>query len=192
MDTFVASATEQVWDLPELILKSRFASAVAAGAARYPIHLRLRFAARTDLDGLFDKIALDLGFQAERLEANALLLDSGEVFVMGRGSRKKSYCSCHFNIWSRTPAAAEQARESILSLVRDSRIVEPMFSIDWHFLTGRGDLESASIEELADDVLLDEEYPDGEGGINRFIERYLAADETVLVLQGPRKLARRV
>jgi hypothetical protein len=98
----------------------------------------------------------------------------------------------HFSIWSRTPAAAEQARESILSPVRDSRIVEPMFSIDWHFLTGRGELESASIEELADDVLLDEEYPDGEGGINRFIERYLAADETVLVLQGPRKLARRV
>lgn len=94
MDTFVASATEQVWDLPELILKSRFASAVAAGAARYPIHLRLRFAARTDLDGLFDRIALDLGFQAERLEANALLLDSEEVIGMGRGSRKKTYCSC--------------------------------------------------------------------------------------------------
>lgn len=183
--SFIATATQQVWDFPDLILKSRIAAAIASGAARYPVCRRLRFAARTELDPLFDSIALDLGYRAERLDASALMLDGDEVFIVGRGGRKASYCSCHFSIWARTPQAAEHARASILALVEDSRIVEPMFSIDWHFLTGRGELESASIEELADDVLLDEAYPDVEGGINGFIDRYLRADETVLVLQGP-------
>jgi SpoVK/Ycf46/Vps4 family AAA+-type ATPase len=60
-----------------------------------------------------------------------------------------------------------------------------MFSIDWHFLTGKGELQSAAIEELADDVLHDEAYPELPGGVNAFIRSYLDAPETVLVLQGP-------
>jgi SpoVK/Ycf46/Vps4 family AAA+-type ATPase len=60
-----------------------------------------------------------------------------------------------------------------------------MFSIDWHFLTSGGDLESASIEEMANDVLYDRAYPEIKDGVRGFIERYLGAPETVLVLQGP-------
>jgi hypothetical protein len=60
-----------------------------------------------------------------------------------------------------------------------------MFTIDWHFLTGRGELENASIEELANDQILDAAYPYLAGGVQSFIERYLSSPETVLVLQGP-------
>jgi hypothetical protein len=60
-----------------------------------------------------------------------------------------------------------------------------MFSIDWHFLTARGELESATIEEMANDVLRDGAYPAIQGGVHAFIARYLDAPETVLVLQGP-------
>jgi SpoVK/Ycf46/Vps4 family AAA+-type ATPase len=60
-----------------------------------------------------------------------------------------------------------------------------MFTINWHFLTGRGDVESASIEEMVDEPILDDAYPEIEGGVRAFIERYLDARETVLVLQGP-------
>jgi SpoVK/Ycf46/Vps4 family AAA+-type ATPase len=60
-----------------------------------------------------------------------------------------------------------------------------MFSVEWHFLCGNGQLESACIEEMADDVLRDRAYPEIEGGVRAFIERYLDAPETVLVLQGP-------
>jgi SpoVK/Ycf46/Vps4 family AAA+-type ATPase len=38
---------------------------------------------------------------------------------------------------------------------------------------------------MADDVLRDRAYPDIAGGVRGFIERYLAAPESVLVLQGP-------
>jgi SpoVK/Ycf46/Vps4 family AAA+-type ATPase len=59
-----------------------------------------------------------------------------------------------------------------------------MFSIDWHFLSG-GDIESACIEEMADEIVHDGAYPEIKGGVRNFIARYLDAPETVLVLQGP-------
>ncbi|MEO8008509.1 MAG: AAA family ATPase, partial [Betaproteobacteria bacterium] len=72
-----------------------------------------------------------------------------------------------------------------LAMAGSTRITEPMFSIDWHFVSSGGGLESASIEELADDVLCDGAYPEIKGGVHSFIARYLDAPETVLVLQGP-------
>jgi hypothetical protein len=59
-----------------------------------------------------------------------------------------------------------------------------MFTINWHFLSGT-EVESAEIEEIADGALLDEAYPELKGGVQSFIERYLDAKETILVLQGP-------
>ena len=64
-------------------------------------------------------------------------------------------------------------------------ITEPMFSIEWNFLTSQRELESAVIDEMADDVLRDRAYPEIKGGVRAFIERYLDVPETVLVLQGP-------
>jgi SpoVK/Ycf46/Vps4 family AAA+-type ATPase len=76
-------------------------------------------------------------------------------------------------------------RAAIVAEAGAARITEPMFSIDWHFLTSNGELESASIEEMADDVLYDRAYPELAGGVAHFIDRYLTSSETVLVLQGP-------
>jgi hypothetical protein len=180
-----AVASHQVWDFSDLVLKQRFARAIEAGASRYAIHRRLRFAARTDLQLLFDRLALEPGWRAQRIESSSLILDSDGAYVVGHGGRKANYCSCYFNIWAGTVAAADRVRDAILAQVAGTRIVEPMFSIDWHFLTSKGELESASIEEMADDVLLDEAYPDLAAGVPDFIARFLAADETVLVLQGP-------
>lgn len=181
----VTSISAKVWDLSELILKSRFARALEEGAGRYPIHRGLRFAARTDLEALLDSIALDAAWRAERMDANSLILDAEGLFVSAYGGRKSDYCSCYFAIWAAGPDRADEVRARILEKVADTRITEPMFSIDWHFLTSKGELESASIEEMADDVLHDQAYPEIAGGVRGFIQRYLDAPETVLVLQGP-------
>src|SRR5438132_526121 len=53
------------------------------------------------------------------------------------------------------------------------------------FAAGKGELENASIEEMADDVLCDAAYPELKDGVRAFIARYLDAPVTVLVLQGP-------
>jgi hypothetical protein len=167
------------------VVKSRFARALEEGASRYPVFRSLRFAARTDLEGLLDAIALDPAWRAERLDSNSLILDGEGLFVSGYGGRKADYCSCAFAIWASDPVRADEARERLLGKAAGTRITEPMFSIDWHFLTSKGELESASIEEMADDVLHDRAYPEIDGGVHDFIARYLDAPETVLVLQGP-------
>lgn len=182
---FSVGVNLDIWDFADLALKARFAKALEEGAAQYPVQRSLRFAARADLEGLFDELALGLGWRAQRLESGAMVLDADGLFVSAYGGRKSDYCSCYFGIWARSVELAGQARDAILGCVGDARILEPMFSIDWHFLTAKGELQNATIEEMADDVLYDEAYPDVAGGVSRLIREYLDADETVLVLQGP-------
>lgn len=177
--------SQQQWDTTEFILNMRFADAIEQGAKKYPIYRDLRFAARTELESLFDDLALDSQWQAVRIDSRSLLLESDQAIISCRGSRKSSYCSCYFSIWGSSIEIVDQIRDSILQRVENSVIQEPMFSINWHFLTSKQELQNANIEELADDVLLDTAYPDIEQGVKTFIEQYIAADETVLVLQGP-------
>lgn len=180
-----SALTVKVWDFADAVLKSRFARALETGVARYPVHRSLRCAARLGLELLFDRIALDLGWSAQRLDSHSMILEGEGLFVTAYGGRKADYCSCFFGIWSDTPVRAAHVRESILDLIGSARVTDPMFTIEWNFLTSKGELESASIEELADDVLHDEAYPELSGGVTRFVERYLDSPETVLVLQGP-------
>jgi hypothetical protein len=177
--------TQNVWDFADLTLKLRFARALEEGATRYPIHRSVRFAARIELETLFDDLALNLGWRAQRIDSRSLILDADGLFVTASGARKADYCSCYFGVWADSAARAGAARQALLERVAETRIREPMFSIDWHFLTAKGELESADIEELADDVLYDEAYPKLVGGVSAFVGGYLEAAETVLVLQGP-------
>ncbi|MDR2164137.1 MAG: AAA family ATPase [Zoogloeaceae bacterium] len=172
------------WELCNLLLNTRLYRALESGASRYPIYRRQRFAARENLQTLFDRMATELGWCAQRPGWNSIILDGPDFLVRGQGSAKTHYCSCFFSIWAGSVASAEDVQKRLLNLVGAARIQEPMFSIDWHFLTAKGELESASIEEMADDALLDEAYPELSGGVTPFIRRYLDAPETVLVLQG--------
>lgn len=173
------------WDTAGALLKVRLAGAIEDAVTRYPIHRTLQFASRRALDDLFDALALELGWRAHRFDTNQLVLESDGLFAIARGYRKNDYCSSRIGIWADSGERAASAMDAILALVGSSRISEPMFTIDWHFVTGRGELENASIEELANDVILDEAYPYIAGGVNDFIQRYLASPETVLVVQGP-------
>ena len=176
---------KNIFDFTDLVLKSRFAQALAEGSTGYPVYRSLRFAARATLETLFDELALKSGWRAQRLASYSMILDSAGIFIGARGTRKTEYCSCHFDIWSHSVSQAEAAHQTILDIVGQRYIADPMFSIDWHFLTAKNELESASIEEMADDVLYDESYPEIKEGVTSFIQRYLEAPETVLVLQGP-------
>jgi hypothetical protein len=177
--------TKNVWSFADMTLKLRFARALEEGTTRYPIHRSLRFAARIELETLFDDLALNLGWRAQRLDSRLLILDAEGLFVTATGGRKAEYCSCYFELWADSADRAEAARQALLARVATTRIREPMFSIDWHFLTAKGELESAEIEEMADDTLHDEAYPKLADGVAAFVRAYLDADETVLVLQGP-------
>ena len=177
--------TKQVHYLSDLVLQTRFAQALHEGVARYPVCRELRFAARVELEVLLDAIALEPAWRAERLNVESALLDTEGMFATAYGSRKADYSSFRFYIWAADLARAEETKQRILAKAGSTRITEPMFSIDWHFTAGKSELESATIEEMADDVLCDAAYPEIKGGVRDFIARYLDAPETVLVLQGP-------
>jgi hypothetical protein len=176
--------TMRVWDFAALVLNNRFAKALEDGASRYPIFRQLRFAARIELEVLLDAIALDPAWRAERINGEFLILDGDGLFVSAWGRRKLDYCSTAFYIWAADLARAEAAKERILANAGPTRVTEPMFTIDWYFPSGHG-IDSASIEEMANDVLRDCAYPEIKGGVRSFIARYLDSPETVLVLQGP-------
>src|SRR6266446_2327678 len=152
--------SKQVYYLADLVLQNRLARALEEGAARYPIYRKLRFAARIELEVLLDAIALDPAWRAERVNATTLIVDGDGLFAAAYGNLKADYCSCTFYIWSADLARAEEAKQRILAKAGSTRITEPMFSIDWHFFSSKGALESASIEEMADDVLRDAAYPE--------------------------------
>ncbi len=176
--------TQQIFDFSALVLRNRQARALEQGAARYPILRDLRFAARIELEVLFDAIALDEAWHAERINAEFMILDGDGLFVSAHGRRKLDYCSTVFYLWAADFARAAAAKERILAKAGSTRITEPMFTVDWYYPAGRGG-DFATIEELANDVLRDAAYPEIPGGVKSFIARYLDAPESVLVLQGP-------
>jgi hypothetical protein len=180
-----AGLTCEVSDVPEMVFKARVAQALQQGISRYPIYRQVHFAARVELEALLDAIAMDLSWHAERIESTYMVLDGEGMYATGWGRRKAEYCSVSFGVWARDPQRAEEVRARILAKAAATRITQPMFTINWHFRTGQGGVDSASIEEIADDALLDEAYPEIVGGVRSFIESYLDAKETVLVLQGP-------
>jgi hypothetical protein len=179
------AVTKQTRHVGAMVLENRLAVALDEGVSRYPIYRMLRFAARVELEVLFDAIALDPAWRAERVHAETMLVDGDGVFVAAYGTRNADYCSCAFHIWAADVARAEAAKERLHAKAGSTRITEPTFSIEWTFLSSSGGLESAYIEELATDVVRDRAYPEAQGGVKAFIDRYLAAPETVLVLQGP-------
>ena len=177
-DQFIG-VTREVHYLGHLVLDNRIARALGEGVSRYPIYRVVRFAARVELDVLFDAIALDPAWRAERIGSGEALIDGDGVFIAAYGSRKVDYCSCAFYIWAADVARAEAAKQRLLDKAGSTRITEPMFSVEWTFVTAHGGLESAYIEELANEVLRDRAYPEITGGVRAFIDRYLRAPETV-------------
>jgi ATPase family associated with various cellular activities (AAA) len=176
--------TREVYDLWNLVLDQRMARALNEGVPRYPIYRTVHYAARIELDVLLDAIALDQAWRAERVGDGEILLDGDGVFIVGEGGRKVEYCSCSFYIWAADVARAQAAKQRLLDKAGATRIVDPMFRIEWSFVTQHG-VRGAWIEEVANDVLRDRAYPEIAGGVHGFIERYLASPEAVLVLQGP-------
>jgi ATPase family associated with various cellular activities (AAA) len=174
-----------LYDLGEAVMKSRAIQAFDNAAARFPIHRVLRCAARRELELVFDDLALNFGLAAQRLDTGTLLLDGPGVFVQADGWRHAGYCSCRFNVWAGSVDHVEQVRSTIFRIVGDDRVRDQLFVVDWRYADRRGHLCSSSFEELADDELLDEAYPMLGRPVRSFIEQYVNAPESVLILLGP-------
>jgi hypothetical protein len=177
--------SHDLYDIGEAVFKTRAIQAFESVATRYPIHRLVRCAVPRRLEDVFDDLAMNMGLAAQRLDTGTLLLDGPGLFVHAEGKRKADYCSCTFNVWADGKERAGEVRDSIFRTVGERYLPEEMFVVDWNFCNSRGVLSECSFEELAKDTVLDEAYPMLGEPVGDFVQRFLRASETVLILQGP-------
>ena len=170
--------------VPHLAWSNRTIRALEGREPGYAFVRKLRYAARVELEALMDAFALEPAWRVHRYGVDEAVIDGEGLYVFVYGTRKSEHCSFVFYIYAATVAQVEAVKERLIDKAGSTLITEAMFSIDWHFRACNG-LESASIEEVADAPLLDAAYPEVPGGVARFVEGYLDASESVLVLQGP-------
>ncbi len=174
-----------IHDLGDSLLSLRALRGFGLRAARFPVFRSVRFTALGILEEILDRFALQSGFRAHRPEANAVLLDGKGLFIKLSAQRKTNYLSGAIDIWADSVERLENARARLLKLIEKEQLNQLLFTIDWHFTSPGSGLTSVAFDELADPELCDEAYPALGSSVRAFIERYLAARETVLILQGP-------
>jgi ATPase family associated with various cellular activities (AAA) len=179
------SLVQEIYDVSDAIVRTRAIQAFDHAAKAYPIHRVVRCAVRRKAGPVFDDLALQMGCTAQRMGVDSLLLDGPGVFVGAEGYSKGEYISCTFRVWTDSLARFEEVRARLLQVIGDQRLRDQMFVVDWNFCNSRGTLISTSFDEVADDVLLEEAYPSLGKSVAEFVDGYLNARETVLILQGP-------
>ena len=179
------SLTSELYDLAGSVVRARAVRACDMATASLPVYRLLRWSVRRTALDLFDDLALDVAFSAQRVSAGMALLSAPGLFISAVGHEKGDYCSCVFQVWAESRVRAEEAERRLKSISGDLQLRDETFVLDWHFSAANGTLRSATFEEVANDVLLDEAYPSLGTSVGDFVKSYLAAPDSVLILLGP-------
>lgn len=174
----------ELYDIAGAVVRARAVRACDLATRSLPVYRLLRWSVHRKVIDLFDDLALDVAFSAQRIGAGAVLLSAPGLFVSAGGHDKGNYCSCVFQMWAESRLHAEEAAARLQSIAGELRLRDETFVIDWYFCVGN-DLRSASFEEAASDVLLDEAYPSLGAPVVDFVRGYLEAPDSVLILLGP-------
>lgn len=184
--------TLQVYETDAAALNTRVLRSITERADGFATYRNQRFAVKQKLHEFYDTLARELGSEREKFyrgsEVNTLICQGDEFYFILQGGQKPNYASCSLNVWANTTQQLESVIDAVMKLAKPQIITDSMFSINWCFQAGSHGMQSVVIEEMANDVLHDEAYPtivEQYGSVQRFIEAYLDADETVVVLQGP-------
>ncbi len=174
----------ELYDIAGAVVRARAVRACDLATRSLPVYRLLRWSVHRKVNDLFDDLALDVGFSAQRISAGVALLTAPGLFVSASGHDKGTYCSCVFQVWAESRLRADEAAQRLQAIAGELRLRDETFVIDWHFCVGT-DLRSASFEEVATDVLLDEAYPSLGAPVEEFVRAYLEAQDSVLILSGP-------
>lgn len=118
-------------------------------------------------------------------EDSAMLIEHEGVFALCSFAQKSRYCSMRVRVWAASEEKSKAFEQDFKNLFDGKLVSGSTFALRWAF-QGRNGLDEVYIEEIFEDVLRDEAYPElaSYGGVNGFIQQFLASDETVLILQG--------
>jgi len=175
----------ELHDLASAVVRARAVRACDLGTRSLPIFRQVRWSVRRKVSDVFDDLALDEAFAPQRISSGSVLLSAPDVFVSGFGHDKGDYCSCIFKVWAASRARADEVAERLQKCAGPQHLRDQRFTIDWHFSAANGELHNATFEEVADDVLFDEAYPDLGMSVANFVSAYLQAPDSVLILLGP-------
>jgi hypothetical protein len=179
------SLNSQLYDIASAVVRARAVRACDLGTRALPIYRLARWSVRRKVLDVFDDLALDEAFEPQRIDAGNLLLSAPGVFVSAYGHEKDDYCSCVFNVWAESRARAEEVIARLKGAAGPQHLRDQRFTIDWYFTTSDGSQRNASFEEVAEDVLFDEAYPDLGMPVAAFVRAFLRAPDPVLILLGP-------
>lgn len=138
-----------------------------------------------EVDDLHDRFSTMPGFSTTRFDEHESVFESDGDLIHVRCVKRKHYSSMHFRLWTFSRERASDLRQAISRQVEDAILKDTVFSIDWQFESGRNGIQSVLIDEVADGPLSEDAYPSIDGGVHAFIERFLNADEPILVIHGP-------
>jgi hypothetical protein len=172
-------------DFARSLVRIRMLRAFSRHAVRYPLFRSIETSVRGRLDDVLDDMALRSGLVAQRVDATHLLLDDRDAFVSIRGKQVPGTSSLTIDIWARTRARLDSLRELLLTMGGPHAHRRDMITIDWQFASGSMGLTSVTFDEPTEPELLDEAYPALGESVARYVDRYLASPETVLVILGP-------
>jgi hypothetical protein len=166
------------------MLRATMAATLAKGEPGLPFYRRKQVAARIDPALLLERYSLREDWHITRPDPVTIVARAPDVFAIILATGSPAHCTMSFRLWAATPQRAEVVSANILREVATCRMADTLFRLDWRYVTSSG-LHRANTMERPQEVLLNEAYPSIPIGVNTFIERFLEAQESVLVLQGP-------
>jgi len=165
------------------MLNSLLANSEVTGDPTFRVFRLGQMTLRMDPPLLIDRLALRPEWGSLRVNSHTLTIRATNLYGIIEATGAPDKCSLSIQLWTDTAERGEATIEGILTEFRHLEFLDISFSLNWRFLDGKGHIARASTEERASGELLDEAYP-LLGNVNTFIDQYLEAPETVLVLQG--------
>ena len=168
----------------KLALYDKFFKKIESGNS-LSAYREFQLSVELEVDELHDRLATMPGFSTTRFDEQQSVFERDGDLIHVRSAKRKHYSSMHIRLWTFSPERAADLRRAINQHVEDVILKGTVFNIDWHFRSVRDGIQSVQVDEMADEPLSEDAYPTIDGGVHAFIERFLAANEPILVIHGP-------
>jgi hypothetical protein len=181
---FETRCTLDVHNYESVALHGMLAQTLAEGHSSLPFFRHEQVAARIDPRQLLERFSSRPGWHVQRPDWYTLVARAAGAFAIIVATGTPAHCTMSFRLWAATTRLADTLAAELLTEVANCRISDTLFRLEWRFVTSHG-LSRAVTMERPQEVLVDEAYPTLPGDVSTFLQRYLDAPESVLVLQGP-------
>lgn len=126
---------------------------------------------------------LSKSYATHWVNPNTIYIRSQAMMARLDFTNQRRYVTMSGLLRAHTKEQLDAAYKEIVTAFGDNLITSPMFEVEWFIRTGRKDVTSRSLDQMADDVLHNACYP-GIGDVQAFADAYLEAAEPILILQG--------